>query len=100
MAVRTKDELMTALREVIGEDTSDEALTLVEDVSDTLDNVAAGISEDEVNRRVAEIEETWRKKYRDRFFASNNEDGEIRDEEEEDEREEKTTYESLFKEEK
>lgn len=99
MAVRTKEELMTALREVIGEDTSDEALTLVEDVSDTLDNTAAGISEDEVNRRVAEVEATWRKKYRDRFF-SNNEDGEARDEEEEDEREEKTTYESLFKEEK
>ena len=36
MAVRTNDEIMQSLRAVIGDDNSDESLTLIEDITDTL----------------------------------------------------------------
>ena len=38
MAVKTRDEIMEAIRKRIGEDTSDEAISLLEDVTDTFTN--------------------------------------------------------------
>ena len=41
MAIKTKDELIQSLNAVLGDNASDEALALMEDVSDTLDDKAA-----------------------------------------------------------
>ena len=38
MAVRKKDELLSAIRARLGDDTSDEALSLIEDFHDTLND--------------------------------------------------------------
>lgn len=69
MAIRTRDEIMTQLQTMVGEDTSDETLTFIQDVSDTLgaDNSAQRISE--LENKLEEQDQAWRKKYRDAFFT-------------------------------
>ena len=83
MAVRTREEIMAQLQTLIGEDTSDEALTFVQDVSDTLgnDNSAERITELETKLKTQDDE--WRKKYRDAFFTGKPDES-FKDEDEED----------------
>lgn len=97
MAIRTRDELLEMLRVRIGDDTSDEAIALIEDVNDTftdLETRAAGDGEN-WRERYEENDRAWRQKYRDRFFG-------VEVEETKDEEEEETkvkTYDDLFVEE-
>lgn len=77
MSVLSRDELLEKIRALLGERTDDEALAFIEDVTDTYDAVSGGntgYSEDDVNARVNEVEEKWRKKYRDRFFGNGDDD--------------------------
>lgn len=79
MSVLSRDELLEKTRTLLGERTDDEAIAFIEDVTDTYDAVSAGnsgYSEDEVKVRVNEVEEKWRKKYRDRFFGNDDDDDE------------------------
>lgn len=66
MAVKTKEELMSAIKAKIGEDSDDETLTLVEDLSDTLDSFG---SSENWKTKYEENDKAWRQKYRDRFFS-------------------------------
>lgn len=99
MAVKTKDELMTIIKARIGEDQSDEAIALVEDISDTFDDMQSKVAGDGTDwkAKYEENDATWRQKYRDRFFNK----PETKDDESEDEGEEVKTlsYDELFKEE-
>lgn len=102
MAIKTKEELMASLRARIGDDTADEAITLIEDFSDTFDDMSARAKPDGVDwkAKCEETEATWRKKYRDRFYNTD-----VTETEKETEKENYTekrksySYESLFKEE-
>ena len=94
-----KEELITKIKAYIGEDTSDAAISLLEDVLDSVDT-PEGISEDEVNARIEEVEKKWREKYISRFT-----DGEVKEEKEEEiilpdkeEKEEMIKYDDLFEE--
>lgn len=71
MAVVEKESIMTRLNALIGDRTDDEALSIVEDVSDTIDSASGEgmVTEEEADRRVAEKEAEWRKKYKERFFS-------------------------------
>lgn len=93
MAVRTKDELLGIIKERFGEDTTDETISFVEDITDTLNNYDNNNS---VNweQKYKDNDEAWRKKYRDRFFNSPEQD----DEDDEEEQAKPLTYENLFKE--
>ena len=53
MAVKSKDELLSSLKTIVGDTPSDEALTLLEDMSDTLDN-STGSSSDEDKKKIEE----------------------------------------------
>lgn len=105
MAILKKDELINKLSAYIGEDNSDAAIEILEDVTDTIE---AGSDADELIREVEElkikVEETdkeWREKYKARFLEGSEDPDEPEDEtEEEEEIEEKTTYDELFEEEK
>jgi hypothetical protein len=68
MSIKSKNEIMDKVKELIGEDTSDETLGFIQDLSDTLEN---GNSDriQELERQVEETDSTWRKKYRDTFFS-------------------------------
>ena len=99
MSVKSKEEILQAIREKVGDSSDDGTLTLLEDVSDTLDSFTSNEGEDWKAKYEANDAE-WRQRYRDRFF-----DGEVKtpdpDPEPEPDAEKKTlTYEELFKEEK
>lgn len=73
MAIRTKEEILESIRTRIGDDTSDEALALVEDVSDTMDSLSNTDTED-WKAKYEENDAAWRQKYRDRFYNSDKPD--------------------------
>lgn len=91
MAVKTIDEIMTKVREIIGEDDSDEAIEFVEDISDTLESFS---NVEDWKTKYEENDKKWREKYRDRFFTSKEEVEE--DDIEEPEEKEKKKFEDLF----
>lgn len=93
MAVRTSSELLDIIKQRIGESTSDEDLALIEDASDTINNLSGQ------EARVAELEaenEALRQKYRDRFFEPK--DNVSSENVSRETKEEKTTFEELFQE--
>lgn len=95
MAVKTKDEILGMIRSKFSDDTSDEALTFMEDISDTLDDYEAKTA-DETNwkNKYEENDASWRRKYKERFFQSTDDsDGSLPD----DEPPRKMTFEELFK---
>ena len=67
MAVRTRDEILAAIRSLLGDDTSDDALTIIEDIDDTFKDYETRIGED-WKGKYDELDAQWRKRYRDRFF--------------------------------
>ena len=94
MAIKTIEELMDAVRARVGEDTSDEAIAFVEDVSDTL----ASLSNAEYwKKKYEENNAEWRKRYQDRFF---NPDKPNDPEPEPEPEPKKLTFDELFKEDK
>ena len=95
MAQKTKDELLASIKTLVGDNTTDEALALLDDVSDTYDGLSAQSGED-WKKKYHENDRAWRQKYRDRFF--NGDKDEIDDEIEEENEREKYRYENLFKE--
>lgn len=91
MAVKTNDEIMTKVREIIGEDDSDEAIEFIEDLSDTLESFS---NVEDWKTKYYENDKKWREKYRDRFFTSKEEVEE--DDIEDPEEKEKKKFEDLF----
>lgn len=91
MAVKTVDEIMKKVREIIGEDDSDEAIEFIEDISDTFESFS---NAEDWKTKFEENDKKWREKYRDRFFTSKEEVEE--DEIEEPEEKEKKKFEDLF----
>lgn len=95
MAVRSKEELLTIIKDRIGEDSSDEAISFIEDVTDTLNDYESRASEDwEV--KYHQLDEEWRTRYKERFF---NPEKEVeKEKEEEEEKKEVLTFNDLFEE--
>ena len=105
MAVRTKDEIMAAIRERIGDDISDEALSLIEDVADTYDDLTSKAADYvELETKYNELDNSWRERYKARFYETGNLQitndpiPQIDDPVSDPVEEEITTFEELFKE--
>ena len=94
MAIKTIEELMGAVRARVGEDTSDEAIAFVEDVSDTLTSLS---NAEDWKKKYEDNDAEWRKRYQDRFF---NPDKPNDREPEPDPEPKKLTFDELFKEDK
>ena len=69
MAIKTRDEIMTSLKTILGDNTSDEAIALVEDVHDTIGEGDLARRVKELETEKTELDNSWRKKYRDAFFT-------------------------------
>lgn len=93
MAVKTRDEIMSQLQSIIGEDTSDETLAFIQDVSDTLGNDNSAQRITQLETQLEDQDKEWRKKYRDAFFTGKPD--ETLDEEEQDNKPKR--FEDLFK---
>lgn len=109
MSVLNRDEFMSRLKERIGEDTSDEAVTFIEDFTDTYDDLEKRTSntnneyEEKYNAVVKEKEEldkAWREKYKARFFDEETTPEEVKNEQEDNviSDGETKTFEDLFEE--
>lgn len=97
MAVRTREELLDSIRARVGEQTDDETISFLEDVTDTLTDFetrANGDGED-WEQRYKDNDAEWRKKYTERFFSS--EPTEPTDPKPKDEEKNPKTFEDLFK---
>lgn len=75
MAVRSKDEIIAQLSARLGEDNSDEALALIEDVTDTLDDLSSvGDDGKDWKAEAERIDKEWREKYKARFTSGSEKD--------------------------
>lgn len=100
MAVKTKEEILSLIKDHLGDDTSDTALQLVEDINDTLDSLDKPADSEDWKTKYEQNDAEWRKKYRDRFFntgSTENEHNEQSEPEEPDEHEDPVTFDDLFK---
>ena len=99
MAVVSKESLLEKIRDMIGKENaeSDETISLFEDLSDTFDDLSSQVSQvGDYKKKYEENDAEWRKRYRDRFFSSAEDDDYTEDHNEDEV--EKKTFESLFKE--
>lgn len=95
--VRTLEELIESVKGRIGEDISDESISLIEDISDTYNDVVTRYSESEDwKKKYEDNDAEWRKRYIERFSGKVDEKEDFS--EDEPEEKEIKTYEDLFKE--
>lgn len=95
MAIKTRDELMQTANGIFGENSDDNILEFIGDLSDTLASVADSAQRiSQLEEEKQQIDNNWRKKYRERFFAPV--DGDDRDDDPNPPAL-KTRYEELFK---
>lgn len=71
MAILTRDEYFARLHDRLGEDTSDDGISFLEDMTDTYNDMETRASGDGVNweQKYKELDESWKKRYRHRFFS-------------------------------
>lgn len=75
MAVLNRDDFISRINARIGEDNSDEALSFIEDMSDTFDDMSNRLSDStDWKQKYEDNDKEWRNKYRERFSegGSNN----------------------------
>lgn len=89
MSIKSIDEIINAVRERIGDDTSDSAISFVEDISDTFNSLS---EQENWKQRYEQNDSAWRKKYRDRFLSGESSS----DDDDSGDPNEPLTYEKLF----
>lgn len=70
MAIRTREEILESIRNIVGDSTDDNTLQVLEDVTDTFtdfENKTANQTDWEAKYK--ENDEGWRKKYAERFYT-------------------------------
>lgn len=99
--IKSKEELLNAIKAIIPNDSTDDALSLFEDLSDTLEETNNNNNED-WKTKYEENDKMWRERYRDRFFSgekplAQNTPEENQFPEDEPEKTEPMTFDELFK---
>ncbi len=95
MAVLNREQFMNRINSFIGEDTSDESLEFISDMSDTFDELNKG--SDGWKKKYEENDKEWRKKYKERFMNGSPNPEEKEDETvERDERANSISFDDLF----
>lgn len=98
MAVRKKEELLETITKIIGDRTDDDSLTILEDVSDTLDELSK-VNVEDWKTKYEENDKAWREKYKARFMKSEESivEGDNPDNYDDDKDDDvKTTFDELF----
>lgn len=72
MAVKTREEILAELKAKVGEQTDDETIAFLEDVTDTLSDLETKAKGDGTDwkAKYEENDAEWRKKYTERFYSS------------------------------
>ena len=75
MAVLDKDTFMTRIKTIVGEDTSDDAMSFIEDMTDTFNDLTSKSTDTEDWKgKYEQLDKEWREKYKARFFEGGSED--------------------------
>lgn len=71
MTFLLRDDYFKRVNEIVGDNTSDEALSFIEDMTETYDTLESRKKDNEIDweQKYKENDEAWRKKYRQRFFS-------------------------------
>lgn len=101
MAILNRDEFFAKIHKHVGDDVSDEGISFLEDMTDTynaLEQKADGDGND-WEKKYHELDETWKRRYRHRFFTG---DSRIPDDYKDEDKDlgydpESITVENLFK---
>ena len=93
--IKTVDEIMTAVKGVIGDRQDDTCIALLEDLSDTLQDLSSG---EDWKKKYEQNDEAWRKKYVDRFMSGSPAPDNEGPTPQENEDKKPLTFENLFKE--
>lgn len=81
MAVKKLDELLEQMKTLIGENADDNVLSILEDVSDSFNDLAEKGNSDfeakynELETKYNELDASWRARYKARFFGTGEDDG-------------------------
>lgn len=65
----TKEELLNSIKDKFNEDTSDETLKFIEDVTDTINSYEDNSKED-WKAKYEQNDAEWRQRYKERFFQN------------------------------
>lgn len=100
MAVLNREQFFDRLSEMFSERNDDEAISFIEDMSDTYNALEANGSSTDWEERYKKLDESWKEKYKRRFFSgvSNIVNDEADSVEEEGESAETIDFEDLFEE--
>ena len=94
----TIDELLQQVNNIIGDNTSDDSISLIENVTDTFNELSTKAANNEAEtwkNKYEENDKAWREKYKSRFMTGGTEPPE---QPEPPEPPKKRTFDSLFKE--
>ena len=85
MAVKTKEEILTALQTRVGEQNDDDTIAFIEDITDTLSDLETKAQGDGTDwkSKYEENDAEWRKRYTERFYSSDPDDDQPDDPEDE-----------------
>lgn len=76
MAIKTSEELLESIKTRIGDQTDDETIAFLEDVTDTMNDLNTRASgQEDWKKKYEKNDADWRKKYTDRFFTGGSGDG-------------------------
>ena len=72
MAVKTREEILEAIKTRVGEQTDDETIAFLEDVTDTISDLETRANGDGKDWKTMyeENDAEWRRKYTERFFSN------------------------------
>lgn len=97
MSVRSREEILEKFNKLVGEDSSDDAISLLEDITDTITDYETRIQENgDWKTKYEENDKEWRNKYKERFFSSDAEEDSTPAEEVVTDEKEMLHYEDLF----
>lgn len=102
MSVLNKDDFLSRLQERIGDDTSDEAMAFIEDMTDTFNDLetrSSGSNDEQWQTRLDELDKSWREKYKARFFNTETTPEDVKEEQKEDVKDDENvekTFDDLF----
>lgn len=101
MAVLSKDDLMSKLKVVVGENDSDDAISLLEDFTDTFNDLETRTTNkdsEDWKQKYEENNKAWREKYKSRFYDTVTNPEKVKDEQTDDVQDDgtETTFDDLF----
>lgn len=73
MSVLNRDDFFNRINTIVGTDTSDDALAFIEDMTDTYNSLETSANGDGTNweQKYHELDESWKARYKRRFFTGN-----------------------------